>query len=727
MATTVKTTTRRQSRQTSAPARLALGGKVIDPVRLLRQNTWLIAGSCVVGVGVGVVAYVISLLFFPSYRGQVVFELAPDLQAADDVISADRRSADIVTRLAKTEVNRVLSPTVLASALENRDIAQTKWVEQFRDQGVIDLNEALIVLTDELAASHPRDTNTFLISWSGRIANDVPIILNAVEDSYLNALQDLNDVRFNSNLKTFTDQRDELDSTITFLETEKQNFVRENNITSLNEAVNERRARAEALTDQISDARRVVELLGSKLQQVSAKLEGRMEASEDDIRIAELNPIIMNLKARIRDLRVNLGAARERFHDGHLSVRAMERELKSAEYEKNLAIEELVHRDLTAQFKESSDERASFERLLTALEADFDETSTSLRDYASALGALDSINRRVDAVRTDRDDLNRTIADIRQVRVRADSAKVTVMQKALKPKVLNFPDAKLVIPAGLVLVVSLALGFVFLRELIDNRIRYPNDIPSIAGARLLGVIPDIAEDPTGIQQVELAVRDEPDSVIAETFRQTASQVYKSLSAKGHHSVLLMSGMPEAGTTAIATNLAASLRATGRTVAVLDGNFRRPRLESAFGLETAAKGLGDVLAGDVPVESVMQSTADGIEILGAGSEQNRVFERLNTSAMDDALSALTRRFDVVIVDGPPGVVSGDALVLASKTDATAIIVRAGSEERGLVGRLVSQLHQMEVEFLGIIFNRPRNTAGGYFKKNFKTMAGYAPRG
>ena len=82
--------------------------------------------------------------------------------------------------------------------------------------------------------------------------------------------------------------------------------------------------------------------------------------------------------------------------------------------------------------------------------------------------------------------------------------------------------------------------------------------------------------------------------------------------------------------------------------------------------------------------------------------------------------------MVILDGPPGVVSGDALMLASKCDATILVVRSGGEERGLVGRLIGQLRQLDASFIGIIFNRPRNTAGGYFKKNFKTMASYTAK-
>jgi Mrp family chromosome partitioning ATPase len=76
-----------------------------------------------------------------------------------------------------------------------------------------------------------------------------------------------------------------------------------------------------------------------------------------------------------------------------------------------------------------------------------------------------------------------------------------------------------------------------------------------------------------------------------------------------------------------------------------------------------------------------------------------------------------------VDAPPAVVAGDSLVLANKVDAAVLVVRAYQEQRGLVARLVNQLVDAQCELLGVILNRPRGTAGGYFKKNFAAMAQY----
>ena len=68
------------------------------------------------------------------------------------------------------------------------------------------------------------------------------------------------------------------------------------------------------------------------------------------------------------------------------------------------------------------------------------------------------------------------------------------------------------------------------------------------------------------------------------------------------------------------------------------------------------------------------------------------------------------YDLVLVDSPPGIVAGDAIVLANRTDATLLVVRADAEERGLVGRLVGQLKHMDGVFLGVVLNRPRHAAG-----------------
>ncbi len=193
---------------------------------------------------------------------------------------------------------------------------------------------------------------------------------------------------------------------------------------------------------------------------------------------------------------------------------------------------------------------------------------------------------------------------------------------------------------------------------------------------------------------------------------------------GHQVLLVVGGMPESGTTTVVTNIAAAAAAAGRSVIVVDANFRRSRLAGAMGAEGEAEGLGDLLMEKASVDQAIQSTESGIHVIGAGRPGNRIYERFNNGRFEAVMTELRHRFDLIIVDAPPAVVAGDAMVLANKVDAAIMIVRAFQEQRGLVARLMHQLIDARCEMLGIILNRPRGTAGGYFKKNFETMARYA---
>ena len=77
----------------------------------------------------------------------------------------------------------------------------------------------------------------------------------------------------------------------------------------------------------------------------------------------------------------------------------------------------------------------------------------------------------------------------------------------------------------------------------------------------------------------------------------------------------------------------------------------------------------------------------------------------------------------MLDTAPAVAAGDALILSSRVEAVALVVRAGQEQRGLIARLVGQFSDTNADMLGVILNRPRQTAGGYFKKNYRLMAKY----
>ena len=164
---------------------------------------------------------------------------------------------------------------------------------------------------------------------------------------------------------------------------------------------------------------------------------------------------------------------------------------------------------------------------------------------------------------------------------------------------------------------------------------------------------------------------------------------------------------------------------GRRVLIVGANMRRPGLSRALGIDLGTSGLGEALAGADPA-SVVHSVSAQIDLMPAGAPENRVFERLSGDRLDAVLQWARDHYDVVIIDGPPSVVAGEALTIANKVDASMIVARAWQDQRGLVMKLAGQLLESRSQFLGVMLNRMHMTAGGYLRKNAEAMAEYAER-
>ena len=116
----------------------------------------------------------------------------------------------------------------------------------------------------------------------------------------------------------------------------------------------------------------------------------------------------------------------------------------------------------------------------------------------------------------------------------------------------------------------------------------------------------------------------------------------------------------------------------------------------------------------------------LDLLSAGTAEQRVFEHLATEHMSRLLAEAGATYDLILVDVAPAVVAGDAAALANRVDASILVVRALSEKRGLVARLRSTLTDARAQFFGVVVNGVRSSAGGYFKHNIKATHAYHDR-
>jgi len=697
----------------------------IDPIRVLRQHSWQIGLSAFLGLSLGAAATVVCNFVYPLYSDTVLFELQVSPEESTDVTTRDDRTEESVERAGQTEAARMMSRELLLKAMNHRDIEQTKWSEWYLDgSGRFVPEDAVDDLEQEISAGHRRRTNYVALAWSTHVPEDVPIILNRIADTYVATKRAADDAKFEANRATFQKQLNDLDAQLSSLGKEIAKFVTDRNMTSTNEDRNDMLLAVEDTARRVGETKSLLTLSQSRKSQTEAKIQGRLEPSPDDIRTAEEDPVVQRAKQTVQEVRVALESYRKKFGAEHSAVKSMESQVKAAELESEVLLNQILKRNLNADFKTYADQVESYTGLLERFEKDLATQSVRLKDFTANLATVDELKERRERLLEARAKQLEVLANLDQLKARDDARAISIAKRAQTPREKSFPQFKYMVPAGGVLVLLAFVGFIFVREILDTRIRYASDLTGLPGLRLLGSVPDLAEDPLGPKQIERVVRDAPKSVAAELCRQLSGQLLKACAQGGVKSIAVLSGLPSAGTTSMISNLADSIAASGRKVLVVDANFRRSHLAAAMGTEPDAKGLGDVLRGSAAMADVIRPAGGDVDIVSAGTPDSRVFELLNTPKLDAFLQEAATRYDLVLLDVPPVVVAGDAMAVANKVDGTLLVVRAFQEQRGLVARLVNQLGDVRGQFLGAVLNRPKNTAGGYLRKNYEAMAGYA---
>lgn len=699
----------------------------VDPFRVLRRYALTIVASGIVGCGLGVVAYFLLMRFFPLYSGTTFFEIKAGLEQPTQLAATDLTKDELVERLARTEAVLLTSRSVLDRAVQHPDVRRTQWFQNgFMDENdVPQYEDAIDELEEDLRAAPLRGSNLLSLSWSTHHPADVPVVLGRITQEYLDRRKEQDKDALLSSNQAFQRQLDESNQMLTDLSGEIQGFIRDKGISTLEDPrFSQTALQLNQVTQTITDTLQQLAYNRTALQQVSAKLQGTIEPDAQDRQFAEQDPEMIVHTRELQRLRAELRIARDKYEADHNEVRKYESEVRAFEAERDVRLEEIMTRNLEAQREQLTNEIGRYEQMIQDLDTKAVETQASLKELAAVQSEYNAKELRRQFLEATRDKQLALINEVEMMKLREDAKRVRVVEHAIEPREVAFPKLHIVVPLGGLLLLGLTVGLIFLREFTDQRVKTAADLALLPHAAVLGCVPELSEDPTNCQAAELVVRRQPHSVLAESYRQAYAPVARLMDLSGHQTLVLAGGLPGAGTTTAVTNLASAATAAGRSVLVVDANFRRPRLAELFGVEPEVRGLGDLLTGEASLDETIHESEHEISVIASGTPANRVFERLNNGRFDGLVAELRDRFDLIIFDAPPAVVAGDAMVLANKVDAAVLVVRAHREQRGLVGRLLGQFSQAQAELLGILLNRPRGTAGGYFRKNFAAMASYA---
>ena len=196
----------------------------------------------------------------------------------------------------------------------------------------------------------------------------------------------------------------------------------------------------------------------------------------------------------------------------------------------------------------------------------------------------------------------------------------------------------------------------------------------------------------------------PHSPVAERYRRLTLRLEQRTSddPSSRQLTVITSAVPGEGKTTTATNLALSYAENRKFRTLLVGADLRGPSVSRYLAPKPARGLWEVLSGDVPLDqALIETTRSKLWVLPEGAPGERPLEIGRTESLGDLIAELRRRFDRIVIDTPPTVPFTDASILASHADGVLLVVRARMTTTALIRRAWESLSGANV--LGVVLN------------------------
>lgn len=164
-----------------------------------------------------------------------------------------------------------------------------------------------------------------------------------------------------------------------------------------------------------------------------------------------------------------------------------------------------------------------------------------------------------------------------------------------------------------------------------------------------------------------------------------------------------------GATTTSAILAATLARSGHSrILLIDANLRTPALDGVFDDAQHPEGLSDVVAADVPVDSVIyQTNFPNLFLLPVGKPHASPSYLFDGDPITGLLNELREKFDFIILDGAPLNGYSESFFLASKVDGVVLVVESEKTQKRTIRKIKKELEWGPINLLGVVLNKKKN--------------------
>lgn len=275
------------------------------------------------------------------------------------------------------------------------------------------------------------------------------------------------------------------------------------------------------------------------------------------------------------------------------------------------------------------------------------------------------------------------------------------------------PKKLIIMLAALLVGIVLPFGLIYIKELLDNKIKTKHDIERLSQTVVLAELPKIRKGESDI------VGRNDLSPMAEAFRILITNMNFMIPKKEKGKVVFVtSTIKGEGKTFASVNLALTLANPNRKVIIIGSDIRNPQLQRYDKNSRVYMGLTEFLYDEnVTLDKVIhQSNMNPhLDVIYSGAIPPNPTELLTNGRYQVLLETLKPLYDYIIVDTAPLMLVTDTFLFADLADTTLYVTRSNYTEEKLIDFANKNIKANKIKNVGFVLNDVSKSNLGYGNK------------
>ena len=200
--------------------------------------------------------------------------------------------------------------------------------------------------------------------------------------------------------------------------------------------------------------------------------------------------------------------------------------------------------------------------------------------------------------------------------------------------------------AGLVVGLLSGAFIVLLKEMFSRKVLFRTEIEDKIKIPIMG---EFVQVPT---KDSIVIRDGKRTVVAEQFRSIRTNLAFMGLNEEKNTLMITSSVSGEGKSFVAINMAISFTLTGKRVALMEMDLRKPKLSKILNVKKVP-GISSYLVGKATLDEIVKETEiPGLFVVSAGPIPPNPTELIQGEKFNELVAQLKEKYDYVIMDTAP---------------------------------------------------------------------------